>query len=254
MNNLTKAAAAAVGLLTLSVAVVPVVSAQDLSFLPGFGRATAEQAQESIQSGQESPRGIMQGQMKKGPAGERGENFANLTFEEQQQRMLENLSRAQEQLSKRLETMDQNEFMSEDVKNQLQNLIDTHLNNMASYKSQVEAASNVDALTAIREQMREEAQEMHRFMKENRPTAEQMQAHWDSMSFEEKQERLLSRIDNSIENLNEVKTQVQSATSEQDLEALKGEIGHGPGKRQGPGRGSMQNGGIGQRLNQNTAE
>ncbi len=216
MNNLTKAAAAAVGLLTLSVAVVPVVSAQDLSFLPGFGRATTEQTQQQI--------------------------------------MLQHIERAETRLTERLETMDQNEFMSEDVKNQLQNLIDTHLNNMASYKSQIESASNTDDLTAIREQMREEAQEMHQFMKENRPTKEQMQAHWDSMSFEEKQERILSRIDNGIDKLNEVKIRVQSATSEQDLEALKGEIGPGSGQRQGPGRGSLQKGGNGQRLNQNTAE
>lgn len=241
MNNLTKAAATAVGLLTLSVAVVPVVSAQDLSFLPGFGRATAEQVQ-----------GQMRGQGQKGLAGEKGENFANLTFEEQQQRMLENLSRAQERLSERLETMDQNEFMSEDVKNQLQTLINTHLNNMASYKKQIESASDEDALASVREQMHTEAEEMQEFIKENRPTKEQMQAHWDSMSFEEKQKRILSRIDNGIDKLNEVKTQVQNATSDEDLEDLKSEIGHGPGR--GAGRGHMQKVGNGRGLNQNTAE
>lgn len=296
MKNLSKAAAAAVGLLTLSVAVVPVVSAQDLSFLPGFSRANSKQVQENSQPGQNSSPGMMQGQMRgqKGPTGEHGENIANLTFEEQQQRMLKHLERAQTRLTERLETMDQNKFMTENVKNQLQDLIHTHLGNMASYKTQIEAASAPDALTAIREQMRADAKAMRQFIQNNRPSKEKMQKHWNNMSFEEKQERILFRLDNVIKKisekqaglsehknlpdavmtrinkhltevvnkLNEVKTQVQNARSEADLEALKDDIGPGRGQghspagmgQQGSRRESMRKDVNGRGLNQTTAE
>ena len=118
------------------------------------------------------------------------------------------------------------------------------------------AAVDEEALNAVMESMREHAQKMMEFMKENRPNKEDMKEKWDNLSFEEKQAMILEKLTNAEENLNErleqiadTKAQVSAATSDEELENLmqelwpkkpgkKGQGNFPPGQRPGnPGQG-----------------
>lgn len=78
-----------------------------------------------------------------------------------------------------------------------------------------------------------------------REQREERRAEFESMTFEEKKEHMLTRVNERIENLNEVKAKIAAATTEEELKALRGPragmnpgngLGVVPGKR-GPGRG-----------------
>jgi len=266
-----KLIAAGVGVLTVATTVVPSAYAQDELPLPPESGAQEVLAQEGEMTAHFGPKqGNKFGQMK-GKFKEGREQFENLTLEEKKDKLSERLDKVSEHISDRIEKVTENEDMDSEVKTQLLALLNGHLSSIPSYKDQVAAAADDEALKAVMEAMREDAKAVFEFMKENRPTKEEMQAKWDSLSFEEKQEKILSNLDRAIEHLNEKlanidasdidderkteikehmterlaeitanKDKVSAATSDEDLEALKEELkpkkrGHDNGHRGGQG-------------------
>ncbi len=87
------------------------------------------------------------------------------------------------------------------------------------------------AIIAEREQWREQQEERR--------------AEFESMTFEEKKEHMLTRIDENITKLTEVRGQIAAATTEEELLALRGPNMAGEGMGMG-GPGMRGNKGFGQ--------
>lgn len=242
--NKLKVALATLGVCAIAITVIPSVYAQNNTTAPGLGQATGQELR-------------AQGPNKINMKGKLG-NFANLTLDEQKQKVAERIDQTIENLNERLQNMEENEFLTEDLKNQLQSLITNHLNNLPSYKEKVQAASDEDSLKAVLEEMHADGQAMQDFMKENRPTREQIQAQWESLSFDEKKAKMLENLNERQTELSERQTQlsetiqkVTDATTDEELAALRGagmggSQGMGKGMRMGePGEGPERGGRMG---------
>ena len=253
MKLITKLVAAGTSMLILTMSIASAASAQNVQPLPGIGQGQEQQAQNgSFRAGNQ---GNHFGQIKN-KVKQVKDHWGTLSLEEKKELMTEKIDRTIEQLNTKLEAVSANEDIDEEIKNQIINLINEQLNALPSFKEQVMAAVDEEALNAVMESMREHAQKMMEFMKENRPNKEDMKEKWDNLSFEEKQAMILEKLTNAEENLNErleqiadTKAQVSAATSDEELENLmqelwpkkpgkKGQGNFPPGQRPGnPGQG-----------------
>lgn len=237
--KLIKLIAAGTSMLILTMSIASAASAQNVQPLPGFGQGQETQNQ-----------GNHFGQIKN-KVNQAKDHWNQLSLEEKKEKLIEKIDGAIENLTTKLEYISANEDMDAEIKSQLINLINEHLSELPSYKEQVMAATDEEALKTIMESMREHAQKMMEFMKENRPDKEDMKEKWENMSFEEKQAIILEKLNQTEENLNEkleqitsAKEQVSTATSNEDLESIMKELW--PKKGQ-PGKRSQGNFPPGQR-------
>lgn len=210
--------------------IVPSVYAQNTTSAPNLGQSTGRELR---------AQGTKNFKMK-GEFGQKAGNFANLTLEEQKQKITDGISMSIENLNKRLQNMEENEFLTEDLKNQLQALITNHINNLPSYKEKVQAATDEDALKAVLEEMHADAQAMRDFMEENRPTKEQMEEHWNSLSLDEKKAKMLENLKDKQTKLSERQAEltqtiqkVTDAATNEDLAAIRDEMGAPMGMKMG---------------------
>jgi chaperonin cofactor prefoldin len=265
--------AAGMGTLLLTVAVVPFASAQDTEPLPledGAEQVESQFAHMGFQNGERN-QGQNKGQFLKNKLKNKKDQWGTLSLEEKKEMITNHIDKASERLSERLTRLSENNDMDATVKQQLTDLINQHLANLPTYKANVSAAADEDALKAAVQEMREDGKALMDFMKENRPTKEEMQAKWDALSFEEKQTKILENLNRASEHLNEKLStigenteldeeqkakitehlnerlaevnsaieKVSAASSDEELEALKDEIRPKKGQKRGPGNGGQ---------------